>query len=338
MNRQADKTTRIDAAHGLPRRVGLLAGWGRYPFIVAESLRRQGVEVYCLGVSGHAEPELREVCDHFEWVGLCRVGRAIRRFQRGGVTEATLAGKIHKVALFQPWRWLKLLPDWTTIRTFAPHFLSRRKDCRDDTLLGALVAAFAVQGIHFAPATNYAPELLAGEGILTSRKPSGAQWRDIEFGWQIAKAMGRLDIGQSVAVKDQAVMAVEAVEGTDECIRRAGSRCRGGGFTVVKVAKPQQAMRFDVPTVGRRTLETMRQSGGSVLAIEAGRTILLDEPETIRWANQNGLTIVSLLRPDDRPEPASGVTPSSVLPVSAGPSRQQETTDSIPQMQGGTSD
>lgn len=294
MNDPTDRTIQADAARCLPRRVGLVAGWGRYPFIVAESLRRQGVEVYCVGVSGHAGPELRDACDHFQWVGLCRLGAAIRYFKKHGVAEATLVGKTHKVALFQPWRWLKLLPDWTTIRAFAPHFLTRRKDCRDDTLLGAVVDLFAAHGIHFRPATDYAPELLADEGILTDRKPSAAEWCDIEFGWHIAKAMGGLDIGQSVVVKDQAVMAVEAVEGTDECIRRAGSLCRTGGFTVVKVAKPQQDMRFDVPTVGRRTLETMLQAGGRVLAIEAGRTILLDEPETVRWANQNRLTIVSL--------------------------------------------
>jgi hypothetical protein len=305
MNDPTDKTTYGDAAHRLPGRVGLVAGWGRYPFIVAESLRRQGVEVYCVGVIGHAEPELRDACDHFQWIGLCRLGAALRYFKKHGVTEATLVGKTHKVALFQPWRWLKLLPDWTTIRAFAPHFLTGRKDCRDDALLGAVVDVFAAHGIRFRPATDYAPGLLVVEGILTDRKPSEAEWRDIEFGWQIAKTIGRLDIGQSVAVKDQAVMAVEAVEGTDECIRRAGSLCRTGGFTVVKVAKPQQDMRFDVPTVGRQTLETMLQSGGRVLAIEAGRTILLEETETIRWANQNRLTIVSLVRPDV-PQPADG--------------------------------
>jgi len=305
MNEPIDKTTRVDGAGRPARRVGLVAGWGRYPLIVAESLRRQGVEVYCVGVTGHAEPELREACDHFQWIGLCRLGAAIRYFRKHGVTEATLVGKTHKVALFQPWRWLKLLPDWTTLRAFAPHFLTRRKDCRDDSLLGAVVEVFAAHGIRFRPATDYVPGLLAAEGVLTDRKPSAAEWRDIEFGWHIAREMGRLDIGQSVVVKDQAVMAVEAVEGTDDCIRRAGTLCGAGGFTVVKVAKPQQDMRFDVPTVGRQTLETMRQSGGRVLAIEAGRTILLDEQETIGWANQNRMAIVSLVRPDVR-QPAAG--------------------------------
>ncbi|MBN1912505.1 MAG: UDP-2,3-diacylglucosamine diphosphatase LpxI, partial [Pirellulales bacterium] len=213
-----ETTTRLDGSHGSrPRRVGLLAGWGRFPFLVAEALRAQGTEVYGLGVSGHAEPELAGACDHFGWVGLGKIGGAIRYFQRHGVTEATMAGKIHKVALFQPWRWVKHLPDLTALRTFIPHFLTRKKDCRDDSLLGALVDVFARHGIRFAPATDYAPGLLVGQGQLTKRTPSAAQQRDIEFGWEIAREMGRLDIGQSICVKDRAVLAVEAIEGTDAC-------------------------------------------------------------------------------------------------------------------------
>src|SRR3990172_2901718 len=164
MNEPADKTTSVDSPDQSPRRVGLVAGWGRYPFVVAETLRRQGVRVYCVGVIGHAEPELRDACDDFRWIGLCRLGAAIRYFQRDGGTQATLVGKTHKVALFQPWRWVKLLPDWTTVCTFAPHFLTRRKDCRDDSLLGAVVEVFAAHGIHFRPATDYVPELLVREG------------------------------------------------------------------------------------------------------------------------------------------------------------------------------
>jgi DUF1009 family protein len=205
-----------------------------------------------------------------------------------------MAGKIHKVLLFQPWRWIKHLPDLRTVRMFVPHFLTRRKDCKDDTLLGAIVSEFAGEGIRFGPATDYAPELLVGEGQLTRRSPSAAQWTDIRFGWDLAKEMGRLDVGQSVAVKDQAVLAVEAVEGTDECIRRAGALCRLGGFTVVKVAKPQQDMRFDVPTIGRRTIETLVAARGSVLAVEAGRTILLDGPEVIDFADRQGVAIVAV--------------------------------------------
>jgi hypothetical protein len=276
------------------RRLGLLAGWGRYPVLVAEALRQQGFQVYCLGVAGLADPRLAEICNDFHWIGLARFGAAIRYFQRHGVTEATMAGKVHKVLLFQPWRWLRHLPDLRTLRMFLPHFLTRQKDCKDDTLLGAIVREFASSGIRFAPATDYVPQLLAGAGQLTRRGPSDAQWKDIRFGWQMAKEMGRLDVGQSVAVKDQAVLAVEAVEGTDECIRRAGSLCPLGGFAVVKVAKPQQDMRFDVPAIGVGTVETLAAAGGRVLAIEARRTILLDAPQVIDLADRLGLAIVAL--------------------------------------------
>ena len=291
MGEPEPQTTRRD---GRPRRVGLMAGWGRYPLIVAESLKRQGCDVYCLGTRDHADPRLAEVCDDFRWMGLGRFGSAIRYFKRHGVSEATVAGKIHKVVPFKPWRWLVHRPDLRTIRMFAPHFLTRRKDCKDDTLMRAVVDEFASEGIRLAPATDYAPGLLVEQGQLTRRGLSDRQQQDVEFGWQIAKELGRLDVGQSVAVKEQAVMAVEAIEGTDECIRRAGALCKAGGFTVVKTAKPQQDMRFDVPTVGRRTLKTMVEAGAAVLAVEAGRTIVLDQPELIEFADRNKLVIVAL--------------------------------------------
>jgi UDP-2,3-diacylglucosamine hydrolase len=278
----------------LPKKVGILAGWGRYPIVIAKALKRQGCEVYCQGTIGHADPELAEVCDHFRWLGMAKFGSAIRYFKRNGVTEATMAGKIFKVRLFQKFAWIRHLPDFRTIRMFLPHFWTRKKDCRDDSLMMAIVDEFASEGIRLAPATDYAPELLLPEGQLTKRGPNSWQSKDIEFGWRMAKEMGRLDIGQSVAVKDQAVLAVEAVEGTDQCIRRAGSLCPAGGFTVVKVAKPQQDMRFDVPTIGLGTLETMVESGATVLAVEAGKTILLEREKVIEFADRNKLVIVSL--------------------------------------------
>lgn len=286
-----------------PARVGLVAGWGRYPLVIAQALRRHGAETYCLGVVGHADPALAEICHDFRWIGLGRLGRAIRYFKRHGVTEATMAGKLHKTLLFERWAWVRHLPDWRTIRACIPHFLTRRRDCRDDSLLGMLVSEFARDGIRFGPATDYAPELLAPKGQLSSLEPSTWQWKDIAFGWQVAKELGRLDIGQSVAVKDQTVLAVEAIEGTDACIRRAGSLCRAGGFTVVKVAKPQQDMRFDVPTVGLGTLQTMIESGGKVLAIEAGRTIVLDQPDFAAYADEHRLVVVAWEGPPKPGEP-----------------------------------
>ncbi len=277
-----------------PARIGMMAGWGRYPQLVAEALRRQGSEVYCLGVVGHADPKLAEVCRDFQFSGLGRFGAAIRYFKRHGVTDVIMAGKIHKTVLFKPWMIVRNMPDLRTIRMFIPHFVTGNKDNKDDTLLGAIVAEFAREGMRFGRPTDYAPELLVSQGQLTRRGPTTWQWHDIRFGWKLAKEMGRLDVGQSVAVKDQAVLAIEAVEGTDECIRRAGSLCSSGDFTVVKVAKPQQDMRYDVPTIGTRTIENLAAAGGRVLAIEAGRTILLDGGEVIEFADRHGLAIVAL--------------------------------------------
>lgn len=293
----ANRMTAASAAPlraGAPRRIGLMAGWGRYPVIVAESLRNSGCEVFGVCIKDHADPSLNSICSDTTWVGMAKLGAAIRYLRRHGVTDATMAGKIHKVRLFQPWVWFKHLPDWRAVRRFYPHFVLSRADRKDDTLLTAVIEEFAVDGIRFAPATDYVPELLVRQGQLTRRGPSQSQWKDIEFGWAIARELGRLDVGQSVAIKERAALAVEAIEGTDECILRAGQLCRAGGFTVVKVAKPQQDMRFDVPTIGRQTLETMVEAKASVLAIEAGRTIILDEAETVRFANEHGLAIVAL--------------------------------------------
>jgi DUF1009 family protein len=276
------------------KRLGLLAGWGRFPLVVAAALQRDGYEVYCLGIKQHADPQLAEYCRQFDWIGLGQLGRAIRFYRRHDVSHAAMAGKVHKVRLFRRRAYLSHFPDWTGLMAYFPHFVSTRGDRKDDTLLALIVRTFAAAGVVFEPATDYVPELLVKTGCLTSRHPTAAQQKDIEFGWSIAKEMGRLDIGQSVVIKDRAVLAIEAIEGTDECVRRAGSLCQAGGFTVVKVAKPQQDMRFDVPTIGIGTLETMRQSGGRVLAIEADKTIVIDQAEIVRYANDQGIIIVAV--------------------------------------------
>ena len=270
--------------------IGLMAGWGDFPLAVVKSMKANGYKVYCAGLRGHADPMLADICDGFTWCGLLRFGTSIRFFKKNHCSDAVMAGKVFKVQLLQPWRWLRFLPDWRTM-TGLPRVL--RRDGRDDTLLSWVVEEFARDGVRFQPATDYAPELLVKAGLLTRRRPTDAQRHDIQLGWSMAKEMGRLDIGQSVMVKDKAVIAVEAIEGTDECIRRAGALCRGG-FTVVKVAKPQQDMRFDVPTVGLQTLQTMLDAGGKVLAIEADRTIILDQPSLIDFANRHGMVVVAL--------------------------------------------
>ena len=276
------------------RRIGLVAGWGEFPITVARRLIEQGYEVVCAGVKDHADSAaLSELCTHYRELGLGKLGGAIRYFRRHQVTQATMAGKFHKTRLFKRFLWLRHLPDWRCVRTFYPFLVSRKRDCKDDSMLGAIVDAYAEDGIQFAPATDFAPELLVKEGILCGRL-TDAQWKDIRFGWELAREMGRLDVGQSVVVQRQAVLAVEAIEGTDECIRRAGRLSSSGGFTVVKVAKPQQDMRFDVPTIGVGTLQTMVESGGKVLAIEADKTIILDQPQVEQYARKHRLAIAAL--------------------------------------------
>jgi DUF1009 family protein len=181
-----------------------------------------------------------------------------------------------------------------TARHFFHHFFTGRKNRNDDSLLLAVTALFRQNGITMLPATSIAPELLVQDGLLTTRPLTPHQWRDISFGWHLAKEMGRLDIGQSVAVKGRAVLAVEAIEGTDECIRRAGQLCPAGGFVVVKVAKPNQDMRFDVPTVGLGTIQTMRAVGAKLLAVESGRTIILNPEEMLALANSAGLSVIAV--------------------------------------------
>jgi DUF1009 family protein len=295
---------RIDARHEFAfarQRIGLMAGWGDYPLVIARALKRQSYEVCCQGLKGYTSEELADVCDDFRWTGMCKVGAGIRYFRRQGVRIATMAGKYPKLKLFQPRAFLRNLPDWRAVRRFAPLILARRGNLKDDTLMTELIAEFALDGISFRPPTDFVPELLVKYGQLTHRGPSDVQRKDVEFGWEVAKEMGRLDIGQTVVVKNRAVIAVEAIEGTDECIRRAGQLCPGGGFTVVKVAKPQQDMRFDVPTIGRHTLENIARSGGRVLAVEEGKTVIVNQPEVLELANRHRLVVVAL-RKDGRCE------------------------------------
>jgi DUF1009 family protein len=168
-----------------------------------------------------------------------------------------------------------------------------RKDNKDDTLLLSLIDEFARDGLSFASALDFCPELLVKTGILTRRAPSPKEEADIAFGWELAKEMGRLDVGQSVCVIERSVLAVEAIEGTDQAILRAGALCPRGGVVVVKVAKPQQDMRFDVPTVGCQTIESMQKAGARVLAIEADKTIVIDQDQTVALADRYGIAIVA---------------------------------------------
>jgi DUF1009 family protein len=271
--------------------IGLLAGSGRFPILFAEAARRQGLSVACVGIRYEASEELRSLCTSFQVVGVAKLGRMIRTFRREGVTQVVMAGKVTKSVIYTPWRMLQLCPDVRTIRWW---YRRTRADNRDDSLLLSVIAEFAMDGMTFASALDFCPELLVKEGIHTRRVPTSSEQEDIEFGWALAKEMGRLDVGQSVAVKEKAALAVEAIEGTDRCIERAGQLCRAGGWSLVKVAKPQQDMRFDVPTIGVTTIENLHKAGAKVLAIEADRTILLDEPDVIARADRYGLSIVAM--------------------------------------------
>jgi DUF1009 family protein len=272
--------------------IGLLAGWGRFPLTFASKARQLGLPVVCVGLRGTASPELAGLVARFHWCRPTGLGRMIRLFKRERVERLVMAGKVMKADLMNaPWRLLTLLPDWRGARLW---YSRRRADNRDDTLLKAVIAEFAADGIRIESALDLCPELLVPTGLLTRRKPTEREEKDIAFGWEVAREMGRLDVGQSVAVKERAVLAVEAIEGTDQAIARAGLLCRSGGFVVVKVAKPSQDMRFDVPTVGCLTVEALHRAGGSVLAVEADKTILLDREEAVTLADRYGISIVAL--------------------------------------------
>lgn len=250
-----------------------------------------GIPVVCVGIRHEAPPELEQWVERFYWSGVARLGRMIRCFKRENVEHVVMAGKIHKVAIMHtPWRFVRLWPDWRTVRFW---YTKARPDNRDDSLLLAVVDEFAADGLCFQSAVDLFPELLVKAGLLTHRPPTAQELQDIAFGWELAKEMGRLDVGQSVAVKERAVLAVEAIEGTDRAITRAGELCPAGGFVVVKVAKPQQDMRFDVPTIGLSTIEALHRAGGRVLAIEAGKTILIDQEETVSLADRYGISILA---------------------------------------------
>ena len=281
--------------------IGILAGWGRFPVAVAEAIRRHGGRTAILSIRDHADAELEALADDYGTVGVAEIGRAIEFFKRHGARRATMAGKIHKTKLFARGAWIRHLPDWTGLKTFWPHFVTRHRDNRDDSLLGAISSAFDAQGVRICPATDFAPELLAAEGVIAGRPLSSAEEQDVVFGWRLAKELGRLDIGQTVVVKNRAPLAVEAIEGTDACIRRAGAVCPAGGMVVVKVAKPQQDLRFDMPTIGVGTLESLAAAGATVLVVEAGRTILVDRQALAACARDRGITLVSCCDAAGRP-------------------------------------
>jgi DUF1009 family protein len=286
-----------------PERIGLIAGYGTFPLLFARKAKERGIRVVAVGIRHEASPELAAHVEKFYWCGVARVGRLIRLFKQEGIDRAVMAGKVRKTWMFTPLRLFRLLPDWRTLRLW----FRRTGDKKDDTLLGAVADELAGEGIHLESSLLYGEDFLAREGLLAGRAPTPAETEDIRFAWQLAKAMGGLDVGQSVAVKEKAVLAVEAIEGTDEAILRAGSLA-SGGFVMVKVSKPRQDPRFDVPAVGPDTIRSLKKAGGRVLAVEADHTLILGVEETLALADREGITVVGV-RPseagdDGEPPPA----------------------------------
>jgi len=272
--------------------LGLIAGQGRLPFLVAEGAKQAGLKVICVSLQDNAQPALAEAVDVFYKVALARPGQWIRKLRKHNVTRTIMVGRVAKHRIFTPQRILRYLPDWRTFRIW--YWRLRGKDRQPDIVLCAIADELASGGIVLENSIMYCKQHLATAGVMTKSKPASSVTADIEFGWQIARKLSELDIGQAVAVKEREIIAVEAIEGTAEMIQRAGQLCKSGGWTLIKVSKPNQDLRFDVPCVGPETVESMAKNGGKCLVLEADKTIIIDKPDTIRRADQLGITIMAI--------------------------------------------
>jgi len=279
--------------------VGLIAGGGRLPFMVAAGARSRGLRVVCVGLSGYVDEPLADEVDTFYPVAVARPGSWIRKLRKHNVTKTVMVGQVTKSHLFTPCRILRYLPDWRAFRIF--YWRLRGKSIQTDTLLTALADELASGGILLENTTMYCEQYLADAGLMTRHKPGPQIELDIEFGWPLAKKLGELDIGQAIAVKEREVIAVEAIEGTAEMIKRAGQFCKAGGWTLVKTAKPAQDMRFDVPCVGPETIRDLAAGGAKCLVVEAGKTLIIDKPQTLDLANELGITVVGVRALPERP-------------------------------------
>jgi hypothetical protein len=254
--------------------IGLIAGNGRFPFLVAAAARRARRRVIAVAIREETWPGLEREADETHWVGLGQLGRCIEILKGAGVREAVMAGQVKHRQIFS-----EVVPDAKMMAV-----LARLAFKNTDSLIGGVADALGREGISLLPSIELVKDQLAEAGAMTRRAPSRGERRDIAYGSEIARALADLDLGQTVVVKDRAPVAVEAMEGTDEVIRRAG-RIAGPGTVVVKVAKPKQDLRFDVPVVGLATLDAMKEAGSRTLALEAGRTLLIDKGELLARAD-----------------------------------------------------
>lgn len=269
--------------------LGLIAGEGRLPFLIAAGAKKAGLKVICVGLAQTPEEGLIDEVDVFYRVAIARPGGWIRKLRKHGITKTIMVGRVSKGRLFTPWRILRYLPDWRAFRIY--YWRLRNKNKQTDSLLCALADELASGGIILENSIMYCKEHLATAGAMTAEPLRPSVKGDIEFGWEIVKKLGELDIGQAIAVKEKEVIAIEAIEGTAEMIKRAGRFCKSGGWTLIKASKPQQDMRFDVPCVGPDTIRSLSENGSKCLVVETDKTIIIDKPETIKLANQLGITI-----------------------------------------------
>lgn len=271
--------------------LGLIAGQGRLPLLVARGMKAAGARVVCVGLRDQYDEELPGVCDEFSVAGIARPGRWIRLLRRGGVSEAVMVGAVKKTRMHDPLRLIKLLPDWRAVVLWYKHL---RHDRRNAALLGALADELGRHGITIIDSTKYIPDHLASEGVMTRTQPTTQQKADIDFAWPLLTQAVELNIGQSMAVRERDVIAVEAVEGTAAMIQRAGELCKAKGWTLLKTAAGDHDMRADVPSVGVETIEQMKQAGAGCLALGTGRVILIDKPQVIKAAEKAGIGIVGM--------------------------------------------
>lgn len=266
------------------RRIGLIAGRGNFPLHWIESAKKRGVEVITVAFRGQTQQKVARLSDKFLYIRVSDIKRLISFFKENGIEELVMCGQINPFLLFT--RELFLSIDIAKL-------LKSLKDKRADTIFSAVVQRLEEEGFNILPSTLYMDDYMPSAGKIGQKMPDDAQMLDIQFGKEIAKYMGGLDIGQTVVVKDKVVLAVEAFEGTNSCIMRGGLLARKGAV-VVKMSKPNQDLRFDVPVVGLNTLRVMKHARCSVLAIEAGKTILLDRDKAARYADKNNIKIIAV--------------------------------------------
>ncbi len=263
-------------------RVGLIVGGGRFPLLVASSAKQQGHEVVAVAIKEEAAPEIEDLANRCHWVSLGELTKLIKHLKQEQITEVVMAGRVRHARIFSSIR-----PDWKLLKLLTS--LPRKNT---DALLGALANVLAEEGIELVDSTRFLEPNLVQEGPLTQREPSEDERADIEYGREVAAALVAYDIGQTVVICERACVAAEAMEGTNDVIVRAGELSNGRPLTVVKMAKPNQDMRFDVPVIGSTTIEKMQQANATALAVQAGKTLMLDKEETIAAGDRAKISIV----------------------------------------------